>query len=263
MKLYRIFPALMLAGAMATVTGCDEDPVLPPMIVPESDLEPNTTILDIKTRYWNDDRNFIDTIGLTDGGEHVIIRGRVTSSDESGNFFKYLTIQDETAALCFSINNYDIFESYHYGQEVFIDMTDMEIGKYSSEFLVGKAEWYDSGNTWEAGRMDITTLNDHAELNGLPDGAEVDTLTMTIDQIQAIADNTDDMRLYGHRLVRIDNVTVSGAGNALASYQVTGWHTLTDATGNTLVLPVSGYCDYWSEKTPEGTGSVVDRKSVV
>ena len=155
MKSYRILPLLAIGALMGT--SCHEDPVLPPMVVPEAPMlsQVNSKILDVKTQYWNDEKNYIETIGLTSEGEHVIVKGRVTGVDVSGNIYKYLYIQDETAALGFSIDAGSLSDSYKIGQELVVDLTEMNIGKWNTELLVGKPEWYEAGQVWESGRMEL------------------------------------------------------------------------------------------------------------
>lgn len=70
------------------------------------------------------------------------------SSDESGNIYKNLVIQDtyseagETpSCITFSINANSLYASYRPGQEVVIDATDMYIGKYSGLQQFGLPEY--------------------------------------------------------------------------------------------------------------------------
>ena len=133
MKSYKPTPALLAAAILAATAtvSCDNDFDYPPVIVPVATIQPNTTIAQVKAAYWSDERNYADTILFNDEGEHIIIAGRVISSDETGNIYKSLVIQDETAALAMSINNNSLSETYKVGQEVVIDLTEMYIGKYN------------------------------------------------------------------------------------------------------------------------------------
>jgi hypothetical protein len=265
MNLHKFIPALMLtAASTVAMVSCSEDPELPPMIVPTATTvdSVNTTIKEVKEKYWNSDKNYIDTIGLTESGQHVYVKGRITGNDVTGNIYKYLYIQDETAALAFSIDNSSLSDSYKVGQEIIVDLTNMYIGKYSSELLIGNPEWYSSGNTWEAGRMTLDAFASHAQTNGL---ANTDKLTVTTTDIATIQAATDQDGLisWGHMLVRFDNVTVSGAGrtfndnsNTSSSSGTTFYHTITDAAGNSMTMPISSYADFVNEIVPSGSGSV-------
>lgn len=154
----------------AAFTACDEELDRPPVIVPEATIEANTSVLEVKNKYWNENRNYIDTIGVNSLGEHIVISGRIISSDETGNIYKNLVIQDESAALTISINETDMFESYHIGQEVVIDLTDMYIGKYNGLQQLGFPE-YTTQYGWEATFMEMDFFKQHAQFNGLPQPA--------------------------------------------------------------------------------------------
>ena len=104
----------MLAMGLVSLTACQDDVDAPVSTAPVATITANTTIAEVKENYWSDDRNYIwsnpDTddvvspIPLNENGEHIIIKGRVISSDASGNIYKSLVIQDETAAMAMSIN---------------------------------------------------------------------------------------------------------------------------------------------------------------
>ena len=260
MKTYRIIPLLALGALMAS--SCHEDPVLPPMIVPEAPMlsQVNSKILDVKTQYWDNEKNYIKEIGLTSEGEHVVVKGRVTGVDVSGNIYKYLYIQDETAALGFSIDASSLGSSYKIGQEVVVDLTEMNIGKWNTELLVGKPEWYEAQQVWEAGRMDLETFQKHVELNGLPDGTAVEPTVLEMGNI-INATAAEDLIKYGHMLVTFNDVTIDGVGQSFVNSAIpvnsnTYYHTITDAQGNKMYLPISSYADFAYETVPSGRGNV-------
>ncbi len=210
--------------------------------------------------------NVIDTIGNQADGKHTIIRGRVVGNDVSGNISKYIMIQDATAALCFSIDAYDLNESYHVGQEVVVDLTDMYIGKYNRQYLMGYPEWYATGNTWEAGRMPLDLMQGHAQVNGLVDLAKVDTTAVTIPAIKAVAESdTDNLLYWNHRLVKFENVRFEdGKLETFAPYhQNNVVRNLVDADGNVFPTYNSGYADFYNDTIPAGYGTVVGILSYV
>ncbi|MDE7443819.1 MAG: hypothetical protein K2M65_06635, partial [Muribaculaceae bacterium] len=268
MKLYRLIPAVVLAGCAFGFTACDDDPQLPPVIVPQATIQANTTIMQVKKTYAQPvgTYNFIDTIGNLADGSHTIIKGRVVGNDVSGNISKYVMIQDSTAALCFSIDAYDLNESYHVGQEVVVDLTDMYIGKYNRQYLMGFPEWYDAQNTWEAGRMPLDLMKSHAQVNGLVDLSKVDTTAVTIPQIMAVQDGDTDERLYwDHRLVKFENVRFAdGKLETFAPYhQNNVVRNLVDEQGNQFPTYNSGYADFYNDTIPAGYGTVVGILSYV
>ena len=138
--------ALMSMGLVACQDNFDD----PKMEAPVAKNVANTTIAELKAKFWQDETNYIwqgetnepQPIGLKEDGSHYIIHGRVISSDENGNVFKALFIQDETGALPFSINQYNLYTRYRVGQEIVVDLTGMFIGKYNGLQQVGYPQWY-------------------------------------------------------------------------------------------------------------------------
>ena len=83
MKRFNYYVSMLLL--MVVAVGCNEDFDTPPIVVPTATHTPNMTLAEFKEAYWNDARNFCDTVK-----EDVVIHGWVASSDEAGNIYKYL-----------------------------------------------------------------------------------------------------------------------------------------------------------------------------
>lgn len=246
---------LATAVAATAFTGCDDDFDYPPVAVPVATIEANTTIAEVKAAYWSDDRNYADTILTKENGEHVIISGRVTNNCASGNIYKSLVIQDETAALAISLNESKLSTYYKVGQEVVIDLTNLQIGKYNGLQQLGKAQVYQSG--YEVTFMDFDLFTEHAQVNGLPDMAKLDTTTVTMEQIQALS-TPEELQQWQSRLVRFDNVKFQGAGSLTFSDAGSSTNrTIIDENGNRMTLRNSNYASFAGNYLPTGTGSVV------
>ncbi len=111
-----ILGAAALALSAVAFTACQDDIDAPQMEVPSAKSTPNTTIAQLKEMYWADQDNYAETIGdKDDPSKRIVIHGRVVSSDEQSNVFKSLVIQDETGALAFSINSYNLYPQLPYG----------------------------------------------------------------------------------------------------------------------------------------------------
>ena len=117
-----------LAG-LAMLTSCQTDYDAPDLIVPEATMQANTTIADLKTILA--DKPSIQ-IPMKDEATSTpyIIKGRVISSDASGNIFKSIVIQDETAAISFSVNAASMYTNYRVGQEMVVNVTGIWGGLY-------------------------------------------------------------------------------------------------------------------------------------
>ena len=257
MKLHKSTPALLAAALLAATAtvSCDNDFDYPPVIVPVATIEANTTIAEVKAAYWSDERNYADTILYNKDGEHIIISGRVISSDETGNIYKSLIIQDETAALAMSINSSSLSDSYKVGQEVVIDLTEMFIGKYNGLQQLGMPQAYGTG--YEVSFMDLEFFQQHAQVNGLPQLEKVDTLVTTMADIAALT-TPSELQQWQSQLIRLDNVTWQDGGAAPYSESTSSTsRTIVDAEGNTMIVRNSNYATFASETLPTGTGSIV------
>lgn len=257
MKPYRSSAALLAAAILAATAtvSCDNDFDYPPVIVPVATIQPNTTIAQVKAAFWSDDRNYADTIFYNEEGEHIIIAGRVISSDETGNIYKSLVIQDETAALAMSINDNSLSESYKVGQEIVIDLTEMFIGKYNGLQQLGQPQVY--GDGYEVTFMTPEFFQSHAQVNGLPEMAKVDTTLTTIADIRALS-TPEELQQWQSRLIRLDGVRWEDGG--LAPYSESGSstsRTIVDSEGNTIIARNSNYATFAAETLPSGTGSIV------
>lgn len=238
----------------AALTSCGDDFVSPPMVVPSATIEANTSILDLKTAYWASDRNYVKTIGLNDAGEHTIIRGRVVSSDQTGNIFKSVIIYDGSAALNLSINAYDLYQTYQFGQEVVIDVTELNIGGYNGLMQLGGEGTYNNAPSMTF--MDSEVFAAHAQVDGLANPLLVDTIPAAIPDVLAAKQSTEGLILWQSRLVRFDNVRWDAPGKPYAEGTSSTNRYIIDESGNQLLVRNSAYASFKNELLPQGYGSV-------
>ncbi len=262
------------AAATLGFSACQDDFDDPNLPVPEAKNKPTISIAELKALYWQEDANYAITVApwsseladkaaqagvnlSLDEGQHLIVSGVVLSSDEAGNVFKNLVIFDGTAALPLSINSYNLYLKYRRGQEIVLDLTGMDIGKYNGYMQVGKKEWYENGQAWEVSFMAPETFTRGVELNGLPDLAKVDTLQIqSFDQLPA---TPAGLQTYQGRLVRFNNVAWQNGGvDTYSTYHSSGVsQNIVDTNGATLAARTSGYSNFWNQTLPEGRGDVV------
>lgn len=239
---------------MIVAVGCNEDFDTPPMVVPKAQHidDVNMTIAEFKAKYWQDGRNFIDTCK-----EDTYLHGYVTSSDEEGNIYKYLYIQDETAGIGISIDANSIYNTYRVGQEIVISMKDFWIGKYNGQYLIGKPEWYAQQSVWEAGRMTLDQFNEHVELNGLPNESNIEPVEVKISDVVGHSDRETQLKYQG-QFVIIRNVEWEAA-DGTTPYSESAASTvrnIRDEEGNTLGVNNSNYANFRAEHLPVGKGDV-------
>ena len=252
MKCFNYYLSLMLLLVLAAA--CNDEFDAPNMTIPVAQHKPNMTIAEFKAKYWQDDKNYIDTVK-----EDIVIHGWVTSSDESGNIYKSLYIMDESGAgLTISINQNSLYNFYRIGQEIVLPMKGYYVGKYNGQQQLGYPEWYTKGKTWEATFLPFAMWQSIAELNGLPDPSKVDTLQISLSEIFGKSDRDTQLKYQG-RLVRINDVKFTAANGEL-TYSESDNSTnraIRDENGDTLALRNSNYADFRSVVLPKGTVDVI------
>ncbi len=246
---------LMAAATLGCVSSCQDNIDAPAIEEPVATLVPNTTIYDLKMEFWDDATNYIKEIGTKENGDHYIIAGRVITSDYAGNIFKSLTIQDETAALTFSINSYNLYMTYRVGQEIVVDLTGLHIGKYNGLQQIGEPEWYESGNAWEATFMSAQRFEEHRQLNGFPDPDKV--IVHTLNSISDIPSGAEGLCKWQSQLVQLNNITFIPQTNSTTGETVTtfglyheNYNQKISLDGTELTLRTSGYSNFYFEEMP-------------
>ncbi len=260
-----LYGFVVAAGAMG-VASCQDDISKPESAyeVPQATLKANTTIMEVKEKFWKNETPYCEEIPVKENGEHYIISGRVISSDREGNVFKCVYLRDETGALPISINTYNLWLTYRVGQEIVVDLTGMYIGRYSGLLQLGYPKWKASANNYEPTFMAVEFFEEHKQLNGLPEPSKVEPILVpSIDELNAnrALNNGEFLRKWQGQLVRINNVhfkNADGKTTLCAEYHSSGENQpLVDASGAELNVRTSGYASFWNTVLPEGSGDVV------
>lgn len=264
--------ALVAAG---TLTACQDHFDEPDMgEAPVATLEANTTLAEFKEMVWQTSDNYCEQVytkewyeakkngqepteAMKTDGTHIVVKGRVVSSDYAGNCFKYIVLQDGTASLNFSIDSYNLYLTYRRGQEILVDLTGMHAGKYRGLEQVGFPSYNSSINGNETSFMGPQIFRRHMQLNGFPNLAEIDTVT--INSISELGVTPAELRKWQSQLIRINNVAfVKDDVPTLSEYHSSGVsHNIQDAEGNSIAIRTSGYANFWNMTVPEGRGDIV------
>ncbi len=262
MKLYKsLLAALALAVSSVALTSCDEDLAVPPLSIPQSDWKANTTIADFKAKYWSNEDSYYKEVGKNEAGEDIILGGRIIANDITGNIYKYVVLQDETGAVIVAANVSDLHLKYKVGEEMYVNVTGLCAGKTSGLFEIGGASSYTSGSETkpQIGQMTEDAFNAHVQINGLPKPEEVNVLTMTIPELNAMKGNVADIQKYQSQLVKLENVSFKGGGEELWASQGTSHNSryLYDESGASILVDNSGYSDFNDQVLPAGNGDVI------
>ena len=145
MKTKKILNIVLSAFALIVVTACvqDDDYSIPQSLGNEE----NTGLNAIMQEITNGTLTEISISSLLDlyTGQptliesDIVVKGYVTSSDRTGNFYKEFYMQDApenpTAAIGVVLNQVDSYNQFNMGREVYIRLKDLYLGENSSEVL--------------------------------------------------------------------------------------------------------------------------------
>lgn len=233
-----IFTVIIAAVLFA---GCKLDPDVAPM--PMYDGQANTTIAELLAMH---------EIGSTDSYVHIsediddiIITGIVTTSDEHGNCYKYINIEDETGAIQIKINSSTLYNKYRLGQRVFVKCNGLDLGDYRKLPQLGM--WAnDQMEPIPSGKSHLYIFN-HGPLQPVEP-----TVIMTS------IPRADDIPFTNYnRLVKLEGATFveGGVATYCDPYAATS-HDIRMADGTTITMRTSNYADFYNDMLPTGTGTI-------
>lgn len=224
--------------AIFSIVSCvHDDDYDVPAVVCDEDLTPTTTLSDLKAMYTGSE------IEITDD---LVIEGYVVSSDEAGNIYKTLYIQDAvtnpTTGLTVSLDVTSTYTKYPIGSKIYIELKGLYLGEYGGVVQLGAM------SDGEFGRMSSTEAS--SRIHRSCDDEKSITPTSV-----GINDLTDDM--VG-TLIKIEGVQVTDEFlcEACAYDEYTLNVDIEDCSGNEILLRNSGYAEFADETLPAGKGSI-------
>jgi hypothetical protein len=156
MKTTKLLTLILAIFASISITSCveDDDYSIPNSLGNEenagleqimADLNAGTlteiSIADLKTLYqtYEDAQSGFDYDHFIQIPDNLVVKGYVTSSDATGNFYKEFYMQDApenpTAAIGVVLNQVDSYNQFNIGREVYIKLKDMYVGYNSNEVI--------------------------------------------------------------------------------------------------------------------------------
>ena len=133
----------VLIAAAVLFAGCEEfQPVFTgkypdpqeQKLYSDADFNQITTIADLKDMYKaNGNKPLVIQ-------KSCVIKGQVTTSDQVGNLYKSLYIQDETAGIEVKIGKNGLYNEYKLGQWLYVDCTGLTVGDYNGMINIGYAD---------------------------------------------------------------------------------------------------------------------------
>ena len=223
-----IVPALFLAG-------CSKNFDVPPVNVPMFQLPNGASVISIKAL-----KNRHTVLGALDSiNDNVYVTGIVVSSDETGNIYKSLYIQDTSGGLLISLDATSLYNLYPLGQRIYVKCQGLFLGDYNGMTQIGMPY------AGAIGRISGVLISQYLFIDNLP-GAVPTAKVVTIPTI-----SPNDLGT----LIKLENVHFVEVALPYADAAASTNRTISDGT-NTLILRSSNYATFRATLLPDGTGSV-------
>ena len=230
-----------------TIFSCQKEWDAPEFKVPEyTGPQPNKTIQDIKNKHLVLDSYVLDSICSYD--EEFIVDGVVISTDEGGNFYKSIVIQDETGAIEIQMDMNGLFNLYPLGQRVVIDCRGLVVGDYNRYYQIG---W--EYRKYSIGRLNAISFDRYIHKVGLP---SLDSLPEPVLGTQIDFNSLNDVG----KLVKLENCQFDQAswGKPFSYNEFVTEHTVNISGVTTpIIVRTSNYARFRSLKVPSGVGTLV------
>jgi len=179
------------------------------------------------------------------------VEGYVVSSDESGNFFRTLIIQDKpenpTSAIAISTDATDVYTLFEPGRKVFVRVDGLYSGEYAGLPTIGLQG---AGGTGDVGRISSGEFEQRVY--------RTNSITELVPLPISINDISDE---YLNMLVEFDDMQIverelgESYANLNNTYGVD--RTLENCNGEEILLRTSGFADFKNLELPAGNGSII------
>lgn len=261
-NLFKIIISLVLVTGVV-MTSCVKDefdqPEIPDLCKHESGLTPtsNLTVQRLMAEYSS--FPVLDADGEVrtfPSDSNYVFEGVVVSSDQDGNIYKAIYVQDETGGIMLSVDATNTFNDYRLGQTVHIKLTGLTChyatGSYETSMIeIGFGQFADSHGQ-KIGRIPATTIPLFVKTNSCPKAVT----PLEIDLLSAPTPNH-----YIGKLVTINNIEFvkdeldSNYAQTVPEKKTVDRH-IQNCNENTIIIRNSGYAAFASIKLPQGNGSI-------
>ena len=196
-----------------------------------------------------------DSIAIIEDNENLYIVGYVISSDQAGNFFEEVIIQNKVdnsnpsdnprLGIRLSVNVGSLSDTFEFGRKVFVKLNGLTIGNANGVLTIGKGE----GNQ-------IEQIQESEYRNIILRGGEVADISPKITTVFELTENDkntyiqlDDMQIY-----RTDRAQTY-AGESFDEFD--GFRTLQNCETNASIsLQTSTFADFKSVQVAQGRGGI-------
>ncbi|TVZ15866.1 DUF5689 domain-containing protein [Maribacter sp. MAR_2009_72] len=233
---------LLMASLVLLITGCVDDRDFDKLETFCNDEQYDTiTIGELKAMFTGDTAQI---------QEDLIIEGYVTSSDQSGNFYNVLHIQDSrsnpTHGLQIELELRDSHLFFNVGQHIKVKLKGLYLGESNDLFKIGGV--FTSFGNRSVGRLPKTVVFDHI-FTSCKDNVGVEPTLVSLTNL------SDNML---STLVKLENVEFAenliGEPFAISNEETT--RTVMDCEDNEFGLLNSGYSTFHEQLIPAQSGTI-------
>lgn len=247
---FKFFSFLFLMGVMVSSCVKDDDFSIPELNAVEPNITANFSIQQALATYGG-----FEPVEIGAGSsDPLYIEAYVISSDETGNYYKQLIIQDApenpTAGVSISTEATDLYTRYEPGRKIFLRVDGLYVGKFAGLPTIG------TQNGAEVGRINVDDF-----YSRIFRSLETTTLVPRIITIAQANSNA-----YLNTLIQLENVQFESGelgqsyGNPDNTFGVN--RTIEDCDQNQVLMRNSGFADFKSQLLPEGNGTLTAISSV-
>ena len=258
MKKYFSIIRIFILSLTVFLTSCVQDDVYstPDLQGKCQDLTPTKTIAEVKAAFALASTN---NVTIT---EDIIIEGYVSSSDESGNVYKTIYLQDApenpTQGLVVSVDAVSTYTSFPQGSKVYIKLKGLAFGRYGNVLQVGYNNIDPITNTPTFGRIPEKLVANHL-VRSCASKVKIVPKVITL----ASLTNTSTVDPLIGALVQINNAEfpINLLCNIYAPNGNTVNRQIVDPTMttpiNSRVVRNSGYASFAADQLPSGNGTFI------
>jgi hypothetical protein len=232
------------------ITSCvpdDEFEVPPSAVIKEVNLETNSNLSAVLGAFYQNDGEPVNFI------QEQVIEAYVVSSDEAGNFYKELIIQDKpqnpTAGIAVQLNLASYFETYDFGRKIYIKLKGLSVGETNGVLTMGVA----NGNKID--QIPLSRISEH--IIRTPEVVEIVPRTIKAlefsDHLENLYIKVEDVQ-FSELLVNPERPFTFASEN---NDEFDGERKVESCTGDfPFILSTSTYADFKALKLPGKAGSI-------
>ncbi|MFV0249039.1 MAG: DUF5689 domain-containing protein [Tenacibaculum sp.] len=243
MQTIKLLKTILWLFFLANLVSCVKNNAysLPEITIEEPDVKVTNSIQSIK-KFYNDD--IVDFSTVSKDGQ-LVIEGYVISSDEAGNLFKQLYIQDKpespSAAIRLAIDATDMYTYYNVGRKVYVKLSGLGLHNARGVLEIGKIKGASVDRIPASSYKDyVLRSSEVAEIAPL----QATTISSLQDSHIGMLVSLSDMQTGSKNQTYADVNSLSSVNIPFKSC----------ADGGSIIVRNSGFADFKAESIPNAKG---------